>query len=276
MSPLPGPDAAALRALGLSDEVADLLAGSEQLLDVAGEPVVLTAEVDGASGGTRALATFLGPSSDAAVAEVVAIAADRHPEAAELVLVLPPGRTPPASGAPLLRYALATGGIGPVPDAAGWVVRDANDNDAVDVVPLYAEALPHLADVDPWELQEHCLELFDEALEEGAVFVAHGPTGFAGHLTLIPDEDELTGSPRLEVFDRCVVGEAVGTPVAALLTWAAVEHARAEGLPLRACVHGDGAEVDAALESLLAEGWRRDEVCWAVPLRGADPSGAGA
>ncbi|GAA2660241.1 MULTISPECIES: hypothetical protein [Actinosynnema] len=272
MSPLPGPDAAALRALGVADEVAELLAGSELLLDAAGEPVVLTAEVDDETGRARALATFLGPASDAAVAEVVEAAAVRHPEAAEVVLVLPPGRTPPASGAPLLRYALATDGIGRAPDVEGWAVRHADDNDAVDVVPLYAEALPDGVDADPWELQELCLELFDEALEEGAVFVAHGPDGFAGHLTLVLDEDELSGTTRLEVFDRYVLGEVGASPAVELLTWAAVEHARAEGMALRACVHGDGPEVEAALESLLELGWWRDEVCWAVPLAG----GAGA
>ncbi|MBB5801684.1 GNAT superfamily N-acetyltransferase [Saccharothrix ecbatanensis] len=276
MSSRPDADAAELRALGVAADVAELLAGSDALARVADHLVVITPEVDEVSGDARALVTFLAPSvhtgSDL-VAELATAAAARHPEIDRLVLVLLAGSEPPTTpgGAAYMRYVLATDRLVTARPAPGTQVRRATADDADDVVPLFAAALVDGyrrsgSTTDQSTVDDYAAELFVEALEVGAVFVAHDGDGFAGHATVLPDQDDLTGQDRLELFDQFVLPRAHGTPVGPLLTSAAVEHARRVGLPLRGYVSGGDATADKVFDALLAKGWRPDTTYWSLPL----------
>jgi GNAT superfamily N-acetyltransferase len=275
MSSRPDADAAELRALGVAADVAELLAGSDALVRVADHLVVITPEVDEVSGDARALVTFLSPSVHTGpdLVELATAAAARHPEIDRLVLVLLAGSEPPTTpgGAAYMRYVLATDRLVTARPAPGTQVRRATADDADDVVPLFAAALVdgyHLAGAttDKSTVDEYAAGLFGEALEVGAVFVAHDGDGFAGHATVLPDQDDLTGQDRLELFDQFVLPRAHGTPVGSLLTSAAVEHARRVGLPLRGYVSGGDATADKVFDALLAKGWRQDTTYWSLPL----------
>ncbi|WP_447007575.1 GNAT family N-acetyltransferase [Saccharothrix isguenensis] len=270
------PDTAELRALGVAADVAELLVESDVLARVADHLVVITPEVDQVTGESRALVTFLTPSvrtRPELVEELAATAAARHPETDRLVLVLPPGSEPPTTpgGAAYMRYVLATDQLVTARPAPGWQVRRATAADADDVVPLFAAALVEGygvagATTEQSTVDEYAAGLFDQALEAGAVFVAHDADGFTGHATVLPDQDDLTGQDRLELFDQFVLPRAHGTPAGSLLTSAAVEHARQAGLPLRGYVSGGDAGSDAVYGALLAKGWRQDTTYWSLPL----------
>ncbi|WP_033438827.1 hypothetical protein [Saccharothrix sp. NRRL B-16314] len=276
MSSRPDADAAELRALGVADDVADLLAESDALARVADRLVVITPEVDDVTGDARALVTFLTSSVHTGpelVAELAVAATALHPGIDRLVLVLPPGSEPLATpgGTAYMRYVLATDRLVTTGPAPGWQVRQATADDADDVVPLFVAALVdgyRLAGVatDESTVDEYAVGLFGQALEVGAVFVAHDADGFAGHATVLPDQDDLTGRDRLELFDQFVLPRAHGTPAGSLLTSAAVEHARACGLPLRGYVSGGGPTADRVYEALVAKGWRPDTTYWSLPL----------
>lgn len=275
MSSLPDP-VTELVGRGVRAELAEELAGSDQLVRVAGEPVVLAPDADPVTGRPRVLATLLG--GPVPMPPLVDLARARHPGAESVMLVLPASVPEPATGRPYMRYVLATDALAPAREEPGWVVRRADAGDAPDVVPLLVKAM-----ADGYEgagspvaedaLREDAERVFAQALTEGAVFVAHDDGGFAGHATVVPDEDELTGLPRLELFDTFVLPAYRSSRAAVLLTAAALGYARELALPLRGYVSGHDDNAERVLAKLTAHGWRRDTTYWSLPLVDERPAG---
>ncbi|MBM7814480.1 GNAT family N-acetyltransferase [Saccharothrix algeriensis] len=268
MSSPPDP-VADLVGRGVRAELAAELVGSDLLVRVAGEPVVLAPDADPVTGSPRVLATPLG--GPVPTPPLVDLVRERHPGAEAVVLVLPAGAPEPATGRAYMRYVLATDALAPADPEPGWVVRRADGHDAPDVVPLLVQAMADGyrgagSPVATAALREHAERVFGQALAEGAVFVAHDGGGFAGHATVVPDEDELTGRPRLELFDTFVLPARRGSRASALLTSAVVRHARGLGLPLRGYVSGHDDNAARVLAKLTANGWRRDTTYWSLPL----------
>ncbi|MDX8050907.1 GNAT family N-acetyltransferase [Lentzea sp. BCCO 10_0798] len=275
MSSPPDP-VAELVGRGVRAELAAELAESGLLVRVAGEPVVLAPDADPVTGRPRVLATLLG--GPVPVPPLTDLVRSRHPGAESVMLVLPASVPEPAAGRPYMRYLLATDALTPASEEPGWLVRRAGEGDAPDVLPLLVKAM-----VDGYEgagspvaaesLREDAERVFAQALAEGAVFVAHDDSGFAGHATVVPDEDELTGLPRLELFDTFVLPARRGSRAGALLNSAALRYARELGLPLRGYVSGHDDNAERVLARLTAHGWRRDTTYWSLPLADERPAG---
>lgn len=267
-----------LRERGVRADVADAMIEADVLCRVGDELLVITSGVDEMTSTPQALVTFLvaeGEIRTELVCEVVGLVVSRHPSVDQVVLSIPATRAIPerSSGRPYMRYVAATDELVLREHAPGWQIRRAIASDVDDVVPLYVTAF-----VEGYSLAEGAVpravaevrsrSLFDQALADGAVFVAHGPGGFAGHATVIPDVDELTGRRRLELFDLFVLPRYRSTPAGGMLTSAAVRYAREHKLVLRGHVSGHDTNADKVLNGLLTKGWRLDTTYLLVSLGG--------
>ncbi|MEU5533684.1 hypothetical protein [Streptomyces sp. NPDC020362] len=99
----------------------------------------------------------------------------------------------------------------------------------------------------------------------------------AGHATLLPFTDEVTGTAYLELFDTLVAAPFDVRAVTGLLVGAALARAARAGVPLLGnVVHGDatGAPEHGAriVASLHRRGWRTEHVYWHAP-NPTDPAG---
>jgi hypothetical protein len=268
-----------LRELGVHADVADAIVAAGVLCRVGDELLVITSAVDEVTSTSQALVTFLvaeGEIRAGLVGDVVDLAVSRHPSASQVVLSIPATRaiTKPLSARPYMRYVVATDELELPEPAPGWTIRRAVAQDAGDVVPLYVTAFVEgyaaaETSVPTAEAEVRGQSLFTHALADGAVFVAYGPQGFAGHATVIPDVDDLTGRSRLELFDLFVPAPFRSTPAGGLLTSAAVRHAQERGLVLRGYVSGHDANAEKVLDGLVSKGWRQDTTYLLIDLPAA-------
>jgi GNAT superfamily N-acetyltransferase len=266
----PAQDRAELVRAGVRAELADQLVAAGLTARVRDQLLIITEHLDPIAGESRALvplgAEIVIDDPDA-LAELVALARQRIPAASRLILVLGRPATLPV-GTPYLRYVRAGSGS-PVAPPADWQVRPTGPEDQAEVVPLLREALAAGyteagSCADPDALDRVAAEVFGQCLTDGWGFVARQDGRFTGHLTVVPDEDELTGAARWDLFDMFVLPPYRGGPSARLLTSAAA--ARAGDRPLRGHVAGSDANSDAVLERLVGFGWQPDDTYWSVPL----------
>ncbi|MCC8251531.1 hypothetical protein [Saccharothrix luteola] len=261
---------------GVAPDLAEELSTSGLLARLHDELAVITEDTDAITGQRRALAVLL-KSTGRGVADLLPRLADvarlRFPGVDRMMTVVPARRIVPAprSGHPHMRYVLATDAVALADPDGDWSVRPAGRTDISDVLPLLVEAMVDGYRVAGTAVGEAQVEadarrLFDRAVEDGIVFVAHDDEGFAGHVTIVPDRDELSGLDRLELFDLFVPRHRRGTPASRLLTSAALRYARNRGLPLRGYVSGHGPAPDRVLDSLLGKGWVRDTTYWSCSL----------
>jgi GNAT superfamily N-acetyltransferase len=265
-----------LREHGVHADVADAVIDADAIVHVGDELIVITHSVDEVSSASQALITFFesgGKLGNRLIREIVDLAVARHPCVDQLVLSLPAARAvcEPIAGDPFMRYVVATDAVMLSGTARGWHVRLAQETDADDVIPLYSAAMAQGYDLAGASVNDAAVAssarvIFDRAIADGAVFVAYGPDGFAGHATVTRDEDDLTRQTRLELFDVFVLPQDRGAPTGGLLTSAAVRYAREEGLSLRGYVSGHDGNSDKVLDVLLSRGWKRDTTYWLVPL----------
>lgn len=266
-----------LRELGVQADVADAIVQADMLCRSGDELLVISSAIDEVTASSQALVTFLvaeGEIRAGLVRDVVGLATSRHPTASQVVLSMPATRvvSEQLSARPYMRYVVATDELVLREPAPEWKIRRAVARDAGDVVPLYVTAFVEGyagagTSVPLAEAEVRGQSLFGCALADGAVFVAYGPDGFAGHATVIPDVDDLTGEPRLELFDLFVLPQYRSTPAGGVLTSAAVRYAREYGLVLRGYVSGCDANAEKVLDGLLSKGWRRDRTYLLISLR---------
>jgi GNAT superfamily N-acetyltransferase len=215
----------------------------------------------------------------ALLAALLSLVEEVYPEAATLVLRLSAG-VRPAAGTParlLLQYVQIAPERRAEPPPRGWTVRPYRPDDRQPVADLLLQAIRDgYADLGGALSQGRPEALVDDVLDrvgqDVTVFCAEHDGSFAGHATVIEEEDELTGDQQLELFDMFVLSEHRGSPAARLLTSAAVDFAASGGMPLRGHVVGDGPGPAAVVDRLLTQGWHLAESYWRVPLRGADPA----
>lgn len=276
--PLPSPVdiVAELQSFGVHEDIASQLAETDQLTRMHGELAILSCETDTITGWLRALVTYVSPDARIdvdAVPDWTRLALSQFPGIREVMLVFQAGRSQsePDVGLPYMRYVLASDEFTPVGPVPGWSVRSAQRDNAAEVVPLLVAAMVdgyRLAGsaVDDAIVDEYAHGLFEQALEDGAVFVAYDGDRFAGHVTVLADQDELSLAKRLEMFDLFVLPEHRGTAASELLSSAAVDYARQRGLALRGHVSGHDENAARVLSGLQRKGWRRDTTYWLLPL----------
>lgn len=270
---------AALVDAGLSAERAAELAEAGLVVQVGGRFLVVAEDVDPLSGDRRALvvgdcaAVLAEPGTLRELRDAVA---DRHPGAARIVLRLDgPTRPDPDLGAELLLRYVQSGPPPAPPDDPSWTARPYESGDREPVAALLRAAIADGYDTVGSGAPDAAAAAFAEDLldrvgHDVVVFCAVEDGRFAGHATIVWDEDELTGAVRPELFDMFVLPERRGTPAARLLTAAAVGWAAAAGSPLRGHVVGGDAAATAVFERLVAAGWRPAEAYWALPMQRHD------
>jgi len=264
-------DHAELLRTGVRAELADDLLAAGLTARVRDRLLVVTEYLDPVDGESRAFVPLGGEvvlDHPDALETLTELAADRVPAATRLILQLDSTATPPA-GVPYLRYVRAGAPAGQAVPADGWQVRRTVPADRADVLPLLREALTvgyaeagSAADTDA--LEEVAGAVFSSCLTDGWGLVVHHQDRFTGHLTVVPDEDELTGESRWELFDMFVLPEFRSGPSARLLTAAAV--AAAGDRPLRGHVVGADAHSQLVFDRLVGSGWRPDTTYWSIPL----------
>ena len=258
---------------GVRPELADDLLAAGLTARVRDRLLVVTEYLDPVDGESRAFVPLGGEvvlDDPAALATLVGLAADRVPAATRLILLLDSSATPP-DGVPYLRYVRAGTPADAVVPADGWQLRRTVPADRADVLPLLRQALAvgyaeAGSAADGAALDEVAGAVFTRCLTDGWGFVAHHRGRFTGHLTVLPDQDELTGECRWELFDLFVLPEFRGGPSARLLTAAAV--AAAGDRPLRGHVAGADAHSQLVLDRLVGSGWQPDTTYWSIPLPG--------
>jgi hypothetical protein len=214
-------------------------------------------------------------------AELRRLAARRHPEASVAVVRVPAGAPaplePPAGPARRMStYVVAdTVPSSPVPSSpvppADWAVRPYRPDDRADVAELLARALltGYAGAGEPADrvtVEGYVAGLLDQVGDGVTVYCAEHRGRFAGHATVVWDEDELTGRARPELLDLYVLEQHRGSPAAGLLTREAVRWSVTAGHPLRGHVAGGDDDARTVLERLCRRGWRQSEAYWVVDL----------
>ncbi|MET9628323.1 pitrilysin family protein [Lentzea sp. NPDC006480] len=251
---------------GLLDDVADTLVAQGHTAAIGPHVVVISPETEALTGEQRALVSF--GAEHVGLAELRREIAARHPEATSGVLKLPAHSPAAPELVPHMRY-LRAGDPGEPAAEPGWTVLPMAEQDAEDVRKLLCEALRvgYRQHADERLIGDHVDAVL--AGEDTTVFVARENGVFAGHATLVPDEDELTGERRWEMLDMFVLEPWRGSPASRLLSAAAAAHAHTTGLPLYGHVSGSGEEADLVHARLAAGGWAPAFGYWVLPLEGA-------
>jgi GNAT superfamily N-acetyltransferase len=258
---------------GVAEAMADTLVSDGLVARLDDHLLVVSQYVDAITGSRQALVPF---GADAtvtdrnALAQLASMVAERLPGTTELILTIRPEVRPPV-GQPYLRYVVAGPSVRRLLPQDGWTVRPSTRSDAADVIALleralldgYAEAG---ADPDGTVVHDVAEDLFATSLSDGWGHVTHSGGTFVGHVTVLPDQDELTGQARWEMFDMFVLPEWRSGPAAGLLVSAAATRAAETGLPLRGHVSGCGPHSDLVLAGLVAQGWCAETVYWSIDL----------
>jgi predicted Zn-dependent peptidase len=257
---------AALVDGGVLEDVADALVTQGCTTSIGEHVVVISPETEPLTGEQRALVPFGAECVD--LAELRRQVTHRCPEATSAVLKLPAYPAAAPELVPHMRYLRAEEPATPAAQP-GWTIGRMTDEDIEDVRRLLCEALRvgYLEHADERLISEHVgAVLADPAT---AVFVARDNGVFAGHATLTPDQDELTGERRWEMLDMFVLEPWRGGPAGRLLSAASAGHARATGLPLYGHVSGSGEEADHVHARLAANGWEPAFGYWLLRLEDA-------
>ena len=268
----------ALRALGIPEGRAQDLVEAGLALTIDGHVAVVGETADPISGeGTLLVAggadgLLADPRTTERLGELVG---DRFPGIDTVTLRLEGGRTPEAlPGARLLlRYVESTRPPRAVePGRDGYLVRPYEPAERSNVSALLTEAIDAGyttlgAAAGSQETAAFVADLLDRIGVDVGVFCARLGDHFAGHATVIWDEDELTGDCRPELFDVFVLPEHRGTSAGRLLTDAAITFAAEAGFPLRGHVVGGGDAALSVFHRLQQDGWRAAEEYWSVPTR---------
>ncbi|OLF13984.1 hypothetical protein BLA60_02050 [Actinophytocola xinjiangensis] len=265
----------ALVALGVPADQAEVFVDEDMVLDLAGHTLLVSVHDEDMTGRARGFVALGAESLLGDPAALTALRAELTARAGgptTVVVRLGPGHEPPEPlGARLISRYLTAGQDVRLTDPAGeWTVRRyrAADRDAVAELLLAAlrEGYRILGDGPVEGLPEaYVASLLDREGDEVTVFTAHHGEVFTGHATLMYEEDDLTGTPQLELFDLFVLGEWRGTEAGRLLTTSAIRHAREAGLPLRGHVAGDDDNAVTVAARLCAAGWLAAESYWELP-----------
>jgi GNAT superfamily N-acetyltransferase len=265
----------ALVALGIPAERANLFVDEDMVVEVAGKVLLVSFDEEEMTGKSRAVVA-LGVETllddDAAMAALRAELSARAGRLDAIVCRLGPESEPPDTlGARLISRYLTAGPAVPIVEPTGrWSVRPYRPDDHDVVADLLLEAIHEGYRIVGDGPLDGGPESFVESLlarvgGEVDVFVSHHGRDFAGHVTLMVEQDDLTGQTQLELFDMFVLHEWRGTEAGKLLTSSAVLAARERGLALRGHVAGDNANAAAVTARLLASGWHRAESYWSLP-----------
>jgi len=261
---IPAGRAQALVSAGLTAEVGGHLVVVGEMTDrLSGERMVLVA------GGADAVVR------DAHLTdELRTLVARRHPGVGTLMVRAERESEPAAAiGAQLvMRY--VESGPPPVsaPPESEWRVRPYEAADREPVADLLARAIEAgytsvgVPAAEP-QTRQFVDDLLDRTDDDVTVFCAFRRDRFAGHATVVWDEDDLTGRLRPELFDVFVLPEHRATPASRLLTAAAVSWAAAAGFRLRGHVVGGDENAQAVFRRLVADGWRPAEAYWRLSTR---------
>lgn len=265
----------ALEALGIPTDRANLFVDEDMVVEVAGRVLLVSVDEEQMTGKSRAVVAL---GVDALLDDDVAMAALRTELSARagrldaVVLRLGPDVEPPETlGARLISRYLTAGPTVPIVEPTGrWSVRPYRPDDHDTLAGLLLEAVREGYRIAGDGPLDGGPESFVESLLAGvggdvSVFVGHHGHDFAGHVTVMAEQDDLTGVTQLELFDMFVLHEWRGTEAGALLTSSALRSARERGLPLRGHVAGDNANAAAVTARLLASGWHRAESYWSLP-----------
>jgi GNAT superfamily N-acetyltransferase len=172
----------------------------------------------------------------------------------------------------LMRYVEFSSPPEAQPEAPGWTVAPFTKTEREAVAALLTQAInagyTSVGTAAAERETRHLVDdLLDRAGDEVTIFCAFRRGDFAGHATVVWDEDDLTGEVRAELFDLFVRPEHRGTPAARLLTSAAVRSAAAAGFRLRGHVVGGDDNARVVFERLIADGWHPAEAYWSVTAR---------
>lgn len=265
-----------LTSRGLPRARARLFAAEKMVLAVGDVRLILSIRDEPLSGRREALlALDTAPvvSEPALLNEVRDAVRERDEKVSTLVLRLPPEVEPTDTfvGKRATQYIVAGPDVRTVTESGEWTLRPYGPENHDAVAALLREALElgyrtTVPDVPVPDVGEFVESLLNS--DGVTVFTAYHRDTFAGHATVVTDEDELTGAPQLELFDQFVLREWRGTAAGGLLASAAVGRARSAGHALRGHVVGDDPHSEAVTARLLAAGWHRAESYWAVPLSG--------